>query len=179
MQRSGGTKWILFCAACLIAGCQQSEPPEKVLRNTKHEPLFPFSFQVKDVEGKKVSTHEMLGKVLIVDVWGTWCPPCRKEIPHFVALHHKYNSQGLEIVGLNVERVEEREAIRLIKDTIKSSRIPYSCVLAPRDVTGQIPDLQVFPTTLILDRQGRVRLKLEGYHSYDELESVVTQLLTE
>src|SRR2546421_318352 len=50
------------------------------------DPLFDFDLDVKTIDGKKIKLSELKGKVVIVDVWGTWCPPCRKEIPHFVKL---------------------------------------------------------------------------------------------
>ncbi|MBI3008883.1 MAG: TlpA family protein disulfide reductase, partial [Candidatus Omnitrophica bacterium] len=57
-------------------------------------------FVLKDLEGKDVKLSDFKGKVMILDFWATWCPPCRKEIPHFKELYDKYKSQGLEIIGV-------------------------------------------------------------------------------
>ena len=59
---------------------------------------FDFGFQLKDVDGKIVDMKQFEGKILIVDFWGTWCPPCRDEIPHFIQLKNEYAEMGLEIV---------------------------------------------------------------------------------
>ena len=64
---------------------------------------FPFDFTLTDFSGQNISLTGFQGKVLIVDIWGTWCPPCRAEIPSFVKLQTEYGPQGLQIVGLNYE----------------------------------------------------------------------------
>jgi len=174
--------------SCLISGCgsepdaetQSSNPTlEPSSSATEPEALFPFEFSLVDVNGQPVSSESLKGKVVIVDFWGTWCPPCRKEIPHFVALHQKYNKDGLEIVGLNYERTTPDKAVALVQGYIKESQIPYQCALIDRDVLDLVPDLEGFPTTLFLDREGRVRIREVGYHPFEELEERVKSLLDE
>lgn len=141
--------------------------------------LFPFTFRLPDINGKQVDLKTLKGKVVIVDLWGTWCPPCRKEIPHFVRLKTRYGRDGLEIVGVNFERTNSRsEAVRLVRKTHSQLKMNYRCVLGTDEIESQVPDLRGFPTTLILDRSGEVRAKLVGYHSYEQLEEIVKPLLS-
>jgi thiol-disulfide isomerase/thioredoxin len=140
---------------------------------------FDFSFELPSIDGKTVSLTDYAGKVLIVDVWGTWCPPCRQEIPHFVELHKKYRDKGLEIVGINYEHVEKDKVNETVKDFVKANGVTYTCVIGDDQTKDRIPDLRGFPTTLFLDRTGKVRGKVVGYQSLVDLEAIVTLLLDE
>ncbi len=141
---------------------------------------FPFDFDLKDVDGKPVKLADFKGKVTIVDVWGTWCPPCRKEVPHFVDLAAKYDAKGLKIVGINCdEEGTPAEVKKTIKDFIAAAKIPYPCVLDDDKTKTKIPGFQGYPTTLFLDRTGKVRLVLVGYTAMNRLDAIVAALLAE
>jgi thiol-disulfide isomerase/thioredoxin len=142
--------------------------------------LFPFTFSLTDIDGKKLDLKALKGKVVIVDLWGTWCPPCRQEIPNFVRLKKTYGGDGLEIVGLNFERAvkSRRDAIWLVKRMHAQLKMNYRCALGTEEIEQQVPNLRGFPTTLILDRDGEVRFQLVGYRSFEELEGIVVPLLS-
>jgi thiol-disulfide isomerase/thioredoxin len=141
---------------------------------------FEFDFDLEDVAGNRLSKADLAGKVLIVDLWGTWCPPCRMEIPHFVALNKKYQEQGLAIVGLNSERTRDKaKAARLVREFCTSEGVDYPCAVVTEEVLEQVPDIEGFPTTLFFDRTGRVRLRATGYHDASFLEAAVEALLRE
>jgi thiol-disulfide isomerase/thioredoxin len=140
---------------------------------------FDFDFELTDIEGNAIAKADFKGKVLIVDVWGTWCPPCRAEVPHFVQLVKNYKEKGLEIVGLNSEGGDEEEALKKVQEFHKENDMNYRCALIKKETLDQIPDMQGFPTTLFLDRSGKIRAKVVGLHDYDTLEAFVTRLLEE
>jgi thiol-disulfide isomerase/thioredoxin len=140
---------------------------------------FDFDFELPDTEGKPVKLADYKGKVTIVDLWGTWCPPCRMEVPHFIELHKKYQEQGLEIVGINYERVPEAEVNATVAQFVKDNGITYRCVIGNEATMNMVPDLQGYPTTLFLDRTGKVRGVAVGYHPMAFLEAVVMELLAE
>lgn len=141
--------------------------------------LFPFDFDLKTVDGKQVKLADFKGKVLLVDVWGTWCGPCRAQLPHLVKLHEKLAAKGLAIVGLNVEDGPPEQAEKTIRDVIAKEKIPYPCALTPEGFTDKIPEFEGFPTVLLVDRAGKVRLKHAGYTEGVVLESVIEKLLAE
>lgn len=145
---------------------------------TENKP-FDFDFKLMDVDGKPINKADFAGKVLIVDVWGTWCPPCRMEIPHFVALVKKFDKADLAMVGLNSERVKDEQAVKLIKDFQSENDMNYPCALIDKETMNQIPDFGGFPTTLFIDRNGKVRAKLVGYSEYEVLETIVQKLADE
>jgi len=140
---------------------------------------FPFEFTLPDLDDKPVSLADYKGKVVIVDIWGTWCPPCRMEIPHFIDLKKRYAEKGFDIVGINYEGTEEDEAKQKIAEFVKENGINYTCVIGDEATQGQIPKLEGYPTTLFIDRAGKVRLKVVGYHKLAVLDAIVNELLPE
>jgi len=141
---------------------------------------FDFDFKLTDTDGKAIAMADFAGKVLIVDVWGTWCPPCLKEIPHFVALQRKFAEASLVIVGLNSERVpDQQQALKLVQDFREQNGMNYRCALVNNDTLQGIPEFVGFPTTMFFDRNGDVRAKVVGYHDYAKLEIIVRKLLDE
>lgn len=151
-------------------------------RKIEEERLQKFDFALTTLDGKPIAKKDFLGKVLVVDVWGTWCPPCKKEVPHFVELMKKYREKGLQIVGLNwEERVspDKERQVEIVKKFIEDNDVNYPCALVTDEVLETIPDFGAFPTTLFIDHRGAVRKKLVGYHSYEDLEEIVKPLLAE
>jgi thiol-disulfide isomerase/thioredoxin len=154
---------------------EQSQAVDELFANT--EP-FEFTFELTDIEGEAIATADLKGKVAIIDVWGTWCPPCRAEIPHFVELQTKYKDAGFEIVGLNQERAEGDAAVDLVKGFHKENNMNYRCALADEETVNKIP-VTAFPTTLFVDRTGKVRVKAVGYHDFVTLYAIVSRLVEE
>ncbi len=140
---------------------------------------FPFAFQLPSIDGKTVSLADLKGKVVIVDVWGTWCYPCRMEIPHLVKLHQRYRDKGFDIVGINYERVPDDQVKEKVRKFVKKNGVPYRCVIGDDKTQERIPGFEGFPTTLFIDREGKVRLKVVGYHSFIDLDAIVSTLLEE
>jgi thiol-disulfide isomerase/thioredoxin len=140
---------------------------------------FDFDFSLPDLDGKTVAKKDFADKVLIVDFWGTWCPPCRMEVPHFVALHQKYKKDGLEIVGINYERVAPAQVKQVVGKFVKENKVSYPCLIGDPATQRKVPDLNAYPTTLFFDRTGKLRLRVVGYKPLPELEAIVKVLLDE
>jgi thiol-disulfide isomerase/thioredoxin len=140
---------------------------------------FPFRFELPDLEGKTVTLDDLKGSVLLVDFWGTWCPPCRKELPVYKQLLAKYAERGLAIVGLNYERVPDAYVGSTVRQFVAAEGVPFRCLIGDDKTRDQIPDFVGYPTTLILDQSRKVRAKLVGYHTQIALEALIQPLLEE
>jgi thiol-disulfide isomerase/thioredoxin len=141
---------------------------------------FPFDFELKDTDEKPVSLADYKGKVTIVDIWGTWCPPCREEIPHFVDLYNTLKDKGLDIVGINCNEQGPPDQVRqTIKKFARENKIPYKCVLNDETTEQKVPGFEGYPTTLFLDRSGKVRMMFVGNPGKAKLEMVVNILLAD
>lgn len=144
------------------------------------EALFPYTFSGTTLAGKKLSLEDLKGKVVIVDYWGTWCPPCRMEIPHFVELAKRY-PKDLVIVGMTWERGQTGPKVEAqVKAFAKKLGATYPMILLSKQADlAAVPKLEAFPTTLFIDRQGRVRAREEGYRDLADLEKLVKALVKE
>jgi thiol-disulfide isomerase/thioredoxin len=141
---------------------------------------FAFDFDLKDIDDKRVRLADYQGKVLIVDFWATWCGYCIKEFPHFVELRKKYQDRGFEIIGIDcLEDGDEATVRKLVKEVVAEQGLPYPIVFADQATLDQVPGFEGLPTTLFIDRTGKVRAKVVGYHEYEQLEAIVLELLNE
>ena len=111
------------------------------------------------------------GKVVILDLWATWCPPCRKEIPGFVNLYKKYKDKGLEIVGVAFDE-NGQEAV---PPFMKAMGINYQVFLDGGDIARKY-DLQAYPTTIVYGKDGKVAGKHVGYVSEKEFDDELSKL---
>lgn len=143
---------------------------------TRADTTQPFRFAFRDLEGRLVRSDDsrFRGKVVLVDVFGTWCPTCHEAAPELVRLYRRYHDRGLEIVGLAYE-VSGDTAVdaRLVRRFRDKFEIPYPLLLAGINDTeaaaGTLPQLQgftSFPTTVFLGRDGRVRRVQAGFFSH-------------
>lgn len=147
-------------------------------RNLSKEALFAYDLKIETLAGETFSLKAMRGKVVIIDYWGTWCPPCRQEIPHFVKLKEEFGDR-LEILGMTWERGKSGdEVVAAVKRFAEKLGINYHLALVTdqRLISGKVPNFKGYPTTLFFDKQGRVRAKEVGYRDYGTLHEMLHAL---
>ncbi|MBT7787576.1 MAG: redoxin domain-containing protein [Calditrichaeota bacterium] len=177
--------FILFLGACADAQPEKKQASNSISANmpvaenpvkaVKHAP----EFSLKDMDGNQVKLSDYKGKVVILDFWATWCPPCVKEIPHFNDLAKKYGKDGLVVLGVSVDR----GGIDAVKKFKKKTSIDYTVVfsdastqsnyqaLLPKDMRGGIP------YTFVIDRTGKVSDYYVGYRPMEVFVKAITPLL--
>ena len=164
----------------VIADAEQAAAERKAAEVKKQIAEFEsydFDFELEDVKGEKIKKEDFKGKTLIVDIWGTWCPPCRREIPSFVKLKKQYKGK-LEIVGLAYERTEDEDEARDdVVDFMEEYDVNYPCALGNDKVKDQVPDFRGYPTTLFIDSKGKVRMEVVGLRPFSELESLMKAVM--
>jgi thiol-disulfide isomerase/thioredoxin len=150
------------------AGFREAEQLTRV-----ENPAVPFSFRAVDALGATITENDpsFRGKVVLLDVFGTWCPNCHDEAPVLQSLYTEFQARGLVVVGLSYEYVEDRAHNKRLLDIYRRKySITFPLLLAGTTDSGQIartlPQLRGFgayPTTIFLDRHGRVRLIHAGF----------------
>jgi len=142
----------------------------KVIRFAKNpEPAPPFL--LRDINGKIVSTADWKGKVVILNFWATWCPPCREEIPELVRLQEKYKDKLL-IVGAS----EDEDGPQKVEQFVQQHGMNYPVVMATKELIDNYGGVPALPTSFIIDREGRVVMKHTGLYEYDAYEREVRAL---
>jgi thiol-disulfide isomerase/thioredoxin len=140
---------------------------------TAADTLHPFRFAFPDLLGRTVTPDDprLKGKVLLLDIFGTWCSSCHEAMPDLLALYRDYHGRGLEIVGFGYEvSADSAEANRLIRRFRDKYRIPWPLLRAGINVVEEtaatLPQLSGFtayPTTLFIGRDGRIRQVYAGF----------------
>ncbi len=132
-------------------------------------------FNLPDLSGRQHNISEWRGKVLVINFWATWCPPCLKEIPDFIALQQQYTSQGLQFIGIALEDQEP------VAKFIAATKINYPILLGGDNgitLAQQLGNhIDAVPYTLIVDRQGQIVDRHPGEFSKDQITKIIAPLL--
>ena len=146
------------------------EPTDPAHHTTVKDPAEPFRFSFADLNGHIVSNTDARckGKVVLVNITGSWCPNCHDEAPFLEALYRKYRGAGLEIVALSFEDDEQFKDPTRLRAFIKQYGLEYTVLLAGQtaelgDKLPQAVNLDSWPTTFFLGRDGRVRAVHAGF----------------
>jgi thiol-disulfide isomerase/thioredoxin len=143
---------------------------DRVVRFVKNpQPMPPFL--VTDVEGKPVSTAAWKGKVVFVNFWATWCPPCRAEVPILIDLAARYKDR-VQIVGVSLDDGPEE-----VQAFVKDMGINYPVVMASREILAEYGGVPALPTLFVVSPEGNVVQKHEGLYSRDLYETEIRLLL--
>ncbi len=141
---------------------------------------FQLNFDVADVDGGRINSNDLKGKVTVVDLWATWCPPCRKGIPHFVKLDHEYGSSKVSVIGISMDEPNDpASAVDTVKNFAIDNDIDYKLAVGTEAIKSQIPGRVMLPTTLFVDHNGTVRYIAAGYHDFMQLEALTKALAVE
>lgn len=137
---------------------------------------------LKPVEAATLKTilKKNQGKVVLINLWATWCVPCREEFPDLIKLYGKYRSRGLELILISVDFAEQRSQVEAF---LKENGVTFPTYInAEKSYEGLIdflaPDwIGGFPTTFVIDRKGRLIRSLVGGQNYEVFHKAVAPLL--
>ncbi|HEY7408611.1 MAG TPA: TlpA disulfide reductase family protein [Gemmatimonadaceae bacterium] len=149
--RAAGPGVLSLLVACAATGDDRAHAPE-IGRPAP-------DYRAVSLQGDSVSLEQSRGRVVLLNVWATWCHPCREEIPVLQALHERHAARGLELVGVSVDARGEEETIR---EFARDFRMTYPLWLDP-DERVQSTFLAIgVPATFLIDRQGVLRWRHVG-----------------
>jgi peroxiredoxin len=136
----------------------------------------PLSLRVvRTLDGSELTWSDLKGKVVLVNAWATWCPPCVVEMPGFQRVYEDYRDRGFLILGVSRDQGDPSQ----VRAFLERKGITYPVAMA-RDVDlGGITDVQTLPTSYLVDREGTIRHKVEGLYAGPALRLAVKRLLAE
>jgi thiol-disulfide isomerase/thioredoxin len=193
--QNGKTKFTAMRSAeAKTKGLPEPSDPSKF--TTVKDPTKPFTFAFNDLNGKPVTNEDarFQGKVVLINITGSWCPNCHDEAPFLAALYKKYRAQGLEIVALSFEESDQLKDPTRLRAFIKKYGIDYTVLLGgepadAKDKLTQAVNWVSWPTTFFVARDGLVRGTHAGFPSSgsgelftkakEDFESKVEKLLAE
>jgi peroxiredoxin len=123
--------------------------------------------------GSTLKLSDYKGKVVLVNFWATWCPPCRAEIPDFIAVREGLKTQGFEIIGVSLDEGGANDVIPFAQEFA----IPYPLVLGNQDVVNRYGGIRGIPTSFLIDREGTIVQKWPGMIDKATLERAVKAVL--
>ena len=144
----------------------------KVIRFVSNpQPVPPFL--VRDLDGNVISTADWNGKVVLMNFWATWCPPCRVEIPFLIQLQKKYKDDGLLILGISLDDAPVDE----VKEFAKATGMNYPIIMRSRELLMEFGGVPALPTSFLVNKEAKVVQKHEGLFPGALYETEVRALL--
>jgi thiol-disulfide isomerase/thioredoxin len=149
-----------------------AEPTDANAFTTVKDPTQPFPFSFPDLDGKIVSSTDarFQGKVVLINITGSWCPNCHDEAPFLAEVYNKYHSKGLEIVALSFEEADQVANPTRLRAFIKQNDIKYTVLLggetnSAKEKLTQAQNWNAWPTTFFVGRDGLVKGAHAGFPS--------------
>lgn len=159
----------------LVTGCGEQSQTAPSTNRTDTPVAGNVTFTLPDLDEEPRSLKEWKGRVVLLNFWAPWCPPCRKEVPAFIDLQEKYGDKGFTIVGVTVDT---RENAQNFADTMG---INYPVLIAEEEgveIAKRYGNrVGALPYSVLLDREGRIVLTHRNELSYEDAEKALLPLL--
>ncbi len=154
---------LMITVVTLLPACQ-GEADES------HAP----DFTLLNLTGNTVNLSDYRGKVVLLNFFATYCPPCRMEMPDFVELQEKYGKKGFTVVAISVDNEPEK----VLPSFIERLGLNFPVLLATTKVLRDYGNIYALPVTFILDRDHKIVKKITGMVNQDELDPIIEDLLS-
>lgn len=129
-------------------------------------------WELIDLNGKPVLSDQFKGKVIILNFWATWCPPCRAEMPDFMKLHDAYKNKGVTFLGISLDT-----GLGPVKRYVRTEKVNYPILMGNSKLVADYGNFSAIPQTFVIDAEGRINRQFMGLVKYDKLEKVIQSLI--
>lgn len=162
--------WIPLSLALFFSVCARAEKAETPAPAGDMGPAPAFT--LTDLNGNEITLSGLNDKVIFLNFWATWCPPCREEIPGFIEVFSKYKDKGMEIIGVSVDR----NGVDKVRSFVQDLGINYPVAMETSQITNDYKPGRYIPTTIVIDKKGKIRHKHVGYMDKTALENLFLEI---
>lgn len=131
------------------------------------------AFTLKDLNGKTVRLSDFKGKVILLNFWATWCPPCRAEIPELIKWQKEYEDQGLQIIGITYPPTNRAKVRRFVRQ----NEINYPILFGSKKTKELFTSAETMPFSVVIDTEGNIKEQIEGVIFDDEFDEKIKPLI--
>ena len=150
--------WCL-CVLLALAGCGQARVPDELSNGSQLPPLM-----LTGLDGSKVAIDSFRGKFLVLNIWATWCPPCRHELPSLERLHQTLDPQHFSVVGLSVD-----DDVIQAREYLIDKRISFTSFIdQDMKIASDIFGIRIYPDTLLISPRGVLLRRVAGERQWDD-----------
>jgi cytochrome c biogenesis protein CcmG, thiol:disulfide interchange protein DsbE len=151
---------LLFIVLGFVAvGCSKTDSTSPARSSAELNAAAP-EFMLRDLSGRNVSLSDYKGKVVLLEFWATWCPPCKASIPALVELNRKYQQKGFIVVGVSMDT--DSDASEKIRQFSASHNVTFPVLLA-NETTPKLYKVISIPTSFLIGRDGNIVDIYKGY----------------
>ncbi len=123
-------------------------------------------------DGVRIDSEQLKGKVLLINFWATWCPPCRKEIPSLMKLQEEFGAKNFTVIGLSTDNGPQ-----VVRKFVTRNNITYPVGMASNSIVRSFGNFSGIPTSFLIDQKGNVVKGYQGYVSHKILQADIAGLL--
>ena len=142
----------------------------------KEKPLAP-DISMRNADGKKIKLSDFKGKVILLNFWGTWCPPCRGEMPDLDKVYKEYKDAGVLILAANVQGVSREVSVKGVKEWFAKKGYSMPLVFVEAKDASSMYGINAFPTSFFINPEGRVEFYQPGALKEEQMKKALEFIL--
>ena len=152
------TSVLVMVMMCVMGGCSESKPPDRLVVGQDFPPVTMFG-----IDGKEIQLSAFRGKLVVLNVWATWCPPCRKELPSLQRLSGSMDDGRYVVIGLSLD--QDKVAVR---EYLHDRGVTYPNFLDRKmEIAKNVLGMKAYPDTFLIDPDGKFLGRVVGAIQWD------------
>ncbi len=133
------------------------------------------AFQLTTLDGHVITSDQLRGKVVLLNFWASWCPPCRFEMPGFESVYEKQKDNNFVVIGVSMDNIGPADVNRFLAE----NHITYPVAMATGPIVEAYGNVDLLPTSFLIDKEGNIRNEVQGIFASVALAQAVDRLLAE